>query len=694
MAQDFGSGDFTISLWYQQSGNPASIARLLGDYGGTGNGFVIYANSSGSLEVQLHDGGGTLTSSITGIFDGSWNQLTVVRSGSALELFHNGVSVSSTSGADGNVNSSNALWMGSSGALGGDFDGNLDDVRLYTRALTSTDVDELVALGPAVSPPPGPPSGYSDPSGSNNGWEWITNVNYAGIDNTTGQDADGYGNYTTDIATVTQGDSNTLSVTIQDDDDDDVTAWIDWNQDGDFNDAGEEYVIVTAASTSGPHSISIATPGTATLGNTIMRVGVEWQSPPNPDGGGNYGEYEDYTVSVQASGPQTFTVTNTNDSGAGSLRQAIIDANANAGADVIDFNITGSGTQVINLLSQLDITDQVTIDGTTQTGWTEGSFLPIVIDGGSSGINGLNFTATADGSEIRGLVIRDFTFVAVEIADEADNITVAGNWIGQFNSDGSDTGDGEQSWVGIRSRGDNVVIGGTTVADRNVFSGDEYGVIVRGTSTGTTVSGNFFGTAIDGDSVLGESSYGVLLQDNISGNTIGGATSAHANVFVGSSVHTIFATGEDIDGNTIQNNFIGVSADGSTQLDFNTGTGSGIYITGGGDNNQILDNLIAGSRYAGIELDVTGVSDGTIIQGNIIGTDATGTQNWGVGETGILIENATNTTIGGVGAGEGNVIAHSGRVDSQYGAGIAIQDGGSGNSIRGNSIYGNSSSRH
>ena len=247
----------------------------------------------------------------------------------------------------------------------------------------------------------------------------------------------------------------------------------------------------------------------------------------NPD----IGAYE----YVAGSTPQTFTVTNTNNSGAGSLRQAIIDANANAGADVIDFNIAGSGTQVIDLSSQLDITDQVTIDGTTQTGWTEGSFLPIVIDGGSSGINGLNFTSTADGSEIRGLVIRDFTFVAVEIADEADNITVAGNWIGQFNSDGSDDGDGEQSWIGIRSRGDNVVIGGTTVADRNVFSGDDYGVIVRGTSTGTTVSGNYFGTAIDGDSVLGDSLYGILLQDDVSGNTIGGATSAHANVFVGSS---------------------------------------------------------------------------------------------------------------------------------------------------------------
>ncbi|MFN7877671.1 MAG: DUF4347 domain-containing protein, partial [Pirellula sp.] len=75
----------------------------------------------------------------------------------------------------------------------------------------------------------------------------------------------------------------------------------------------------------------------------------------------------------------TFTVTNTNDSGAGSLRQAILDANALAGHDTIVFNITGTGTQVINVLSVLPtITDQVTIDGTTQAGYVAGSFLPIV----------------------------------------------------------------------------------------------------------------------------------------------------------------------------------------------------------------------------------------------------------------------------------------------------------------------------
>jgi len=65
----------------------------------------------------------------------------------------------------------------------------------------------------------------------------------------------------------------------------------------------------------------------------------------------------------------TFAVVNTNDGGPGSLRQAILDANANAGADSISFNIPGGGVRTITPASPLpDITDSVVIDGYTQPG--------------------------------------------------------------------------------------------------------------------------------------------------------------------------------------------------------------------------------------------------------------------------------------------------------------------------------------
>ena len=63
-------------------------------------------------------------------------------------------------------------------------------------------------------------------------------------------------------------------------------------------------------------------------------------------------------------------VTNTNDSGAGSLRQAILDANAHAGPDLNHFNIPGAGVRQIFAVNLPAITDPVTIDGTSQPGWS------------------------------------------------------------------------------------------------------------------------------------------------------------------------------------------------------------------------------------------------------------------------------------------------------------------------------------
>jgi len=120
--------------------------------------------------------------------------------------------------------------------------------------------------------------------------------------------------------------------------------------------------------------------------------------------------------------PATFTVTTTADSGVGSLRQAILDANArpnslNAGgvADVVSFNIPGAGVKTLQPLSELAVlTDPVTIDGYTQTGANANtlavgsdSVLRIVIDGNSVA-GGVAFSSTAGGSALRGLVFNRF----------------------------------------------------------------------------------------------------------------------------------------------------------------------------------------------------------------------------------------------------------------------------------------------
>ena len=68
------------------------------------------------------------------------------------------------------------------------------------------------------------------------------------------------------------------------------------------------------------------------------------------------------TATTTAAGAATFTVTNTDDAGAGSLRQAILDANGNVGPDIIDFGPAAAGT--ITLADHLPhVSDDVDIQG-------------------------------------------------------------------------------------------------------------------------------------------------------------------------------------------------------------------------------------------------------------------------------------------------------------------------------------------
>ncbi len=148
-------------------------------------------------------------------------------------------------------------------------------------------------------------------------------------------------------------------------------------------------------------------------------------------------------VTVTAVVATTYTVTNTNDSGAGSLRQAILDANASSGTlDTIVFNIAGTGVHTITPLTALPtITDAVILDASTDDSFAANSNRPaIVLDGNDLAANGLTLTNTADGSTIRGFVIRDFAGNGIYINSGSDNNTIAGNYVGRLNSNGTDAG--------------------------------------------------------------------------------------------------------------------------------------------------------------------------------------------------------------------------------------------------------------
>ena len=152
----------------------------------------------------------------------------------------------------------------------------------------------------------------------------------------------------------------------------------------------------------------------------------------------------------------TFTVTNLNDNGAGSLRQAIIDANAAGGADSITFDVAGT----INLQTALpDISEQLTIDATSAPGYAGTPV--VVLDGtNTTGANGLSFIAGSDNSILTGIAITNFDAAGVAIVDASD-ITIGG----------SASGDGN---LITNNGGDGVAISGATATGNSVLGNSIY----------------------------------------------------------------------------------------------------------------------------------------------------------------------------------------------------------------------------
>ena len=217
----------------------------------------------------------------------------------------------------------------------------------------------------------------------------------------------------------------------------------------------------------------------------------------------------------------TFTVTTAADSGAGSLRQAILDANAAPGADLIRFAI-GSGPVTITVATGLPaITDGVTIDAATQNGFTGAPLVELRIANGIN-VNGLEINASS--CTIRGFAINRFL---VGILIQGSNNVVAGNWF-NLALDGvtraDDPGLINYGTADVRLlSGSGNRIGGNTAADRNVLDGYS-GVSVAG--AGVTIEGNFFKNArivADGSSASNYGSRHYVIDGNTYDNG-GGAT--------------------------------------------------------------------------------------------------------------------------------------------------------------------------
>ncbi len=366
-----------------------------------------------------------------------------------------------------------------------------------------------------------------------------------------------------------------------------------------------------------------------------------------------------------------------------SLRGAITNANNNAGTDFVYFGI-GAGAQTIAPGSALPtITDPVTIDGTTQPGF---SGTPIIeLDGSGAGtpwVDGLHITGGS--STVKGLVINNFSRDGIRLSGSGGN-TIEGNYIGTDVNGAADLGNGSAG-VYISDVSNNT-IGGTAAGAGNLISGNSlYGVQILGSSaTYNKVEGNYIGTDVNGTADLGNGSAGVRMQNSAHDNTIGGTTTGASNLISGNNSQGVDIFGSGVTGNKVQGNYIGTDVNGTAPVP----NGYGVLISDAPSNTiggtaAWAGNLISGNNDYGIYIYGTGTATGNLVQANYIGTDATGTVDLGNTPHGIRIWGGSNNTIGGTVRAAANTIAFNG------GDGVRV-DGASttGNTIRGNSIHSN-----
>jgi hypothetical protein len=402
-------------------------------------------------------------------------------------------------------------------------------------------------------------------------------------------------------------------------------------------------------------SISGLTPNTAYEYKTV----VQW-----PDANG--------TRTLEG-GLQTFTtpepttvVTNTNDSGPGSLRQAILDANAQGGSRTITFNIPGAGPHVItpatalpNLGNNLVATPQSTIiDGCTQPGsicTPTKTALQVQIDGRNVGANpviGINkVNDTIGGITVRGLSITNGPAYGIQLNRTAyqglfttpSNVTLEYNFVG-LKPDGTAAPNANgiilSSFYGQPGGSNNHVA-------YNVISGN-IGVGIRTTLPGAFQIVNVTGMVIE-NNIIGLDPTGTVPRANGAGGL---------QMF-------------DTNGAIVRDNVIA----GNTTFGMEVRRGNANLLL---QNNTIKDNSTQGINF--------GPPTGGI--GSFVGpVTLYGNSITGNGGAGITTTNASDITIGGIGAGQPNTIADNGGKGVVVGA--SLTDTSTKVSIRGNSIYNN-----
>jgi CSLREA domain-containing protein len=381
------------------------------------------------------------------------------------------------------------------------------------------------------------------------------------------------------------------------------------------------------------------------------------------------------------------------------LRAAIDEANAEAGANTINFNIAGTGVHTIQLSADLptlsDTSGGTTIDGYTQPGSAvntdsiaDNAKLMIQIRGtGVSGVNGIMITSA--NNTIRGLSWFNLKRVIYLFQTGAHNNTIVGDFVGT-DATGTffyTTTDTFATGIAIEAGAASNQVGNTANADRNVISGNgRHGIdFYNEGSNNNVIYNNIIGLSPDGTRRVQNMKHGIDINAGSSFNIIGGNAPGQRNVMSGNGLQNDPDGPAGIEvshatstvGNQIIGNYIGTDLTGATAPSYAYNGIWGVHLEDGVNHTIVSNNVIVNSKGGALKIQDPGTTQNQVTN-NKIGLTATG-QNGPNNGYGVYISNgATN-----------NLIANNTITNNPFGV-MLTDDGTDFNTISQNSIYGNS----
>jgi len=352
-----------------------------------------------------------------------------------------------------------------------------------------------------------------------------------------------------------------------------------------------------------------------------------------------------------------YTLINTNDSGPGSLRQAITAANTSLGPDTIAFNIPTLDPGYLNnvwviqpnsLLPSLNGGD-TTIDGTTQTtnqGDTNHFGPEVQLDGVNLSSTAWIFSVESNDNTIKGLIISRGGGGGIKIIAGASNNTVSHNYVGLNINGSSALGNG----AGIEISGG----ASSNDIDDNFISGNALdGIMVAGSGANyNRIRGNHIGLDEFGAKAIPNGHNGIFITNGPESTSVGGDT-GYRNYISGNQRHGVYLAGSGTQSNLVWYNYIGTDWFGTSDV----GNGySGVAVSDGAAQNTIQENVISGNQQNGVYLVGSG-TDGNVVRLNIIGADAQVTWPVPNGWHGVAVYNgARSNWIGTPSPPWGNII--------------------------------------